>query len=159
MVRCLAPVLPRAWPGAAPKVNPLIEDLKWMAGSWVGRAFGGRMEEHWTAPAGGTMFGLNRVVSDGETTSREWISIETVDGGLAMRVRPGGFEGTRTVAFELSKTEGTRAEFERPDNDFPARIVYARAGDALRIELIPRSDSTRTPITIELAKGDLASHP
>ena len=35
-----------------------IDQVAWIAGSWVGNAFGGRTEEVWTRPTAGTMVGL-----------------------------------------------------------------------------------------------------
>lgn len=137
----------------------MLEDLDWMAGSWFGQGLGGRMEEHWTAPAGGTMFGLNRVVTGDKTINREWISIEPLDDGIVMRVRPGGFDGKRTVAFCLTKLAKRRAVSDLPENDFPTRIVYERRGDRLTIELVPCDESDRSPITIELERGNLADDP
>lgn len=37
-----------------------IQDVAWLAGSWVHETAGSRAEEHWMAPAGGTMSGMAR---------------------------------------------------------------------------------------------------
>src|SRR5262245_19489519 len=44
-----------------------LADMKWLAGHWVGEAFGGRAEELWAEPAGANMAGLYRLVK-GEKT-------------------------------------------------------------------------------------------
>src|SRR6266436_2543525 len=55
---------------------PDVTSLAWMAGSWQGTAGGVEMEEHWLAPRGGEMLGLNRDVAGGRMVSFEFLRIE-----------------------------------------------------------------------------------
>ena len=32
-----------------------LEDISWLAGNWKGEAFGGKFEENWSKPTGGSM--------------------------------------------------------------------------------------------------------
>ena len=41
-----------------------VDDLAWIAGSWEGTGFGGRIKETWSSPTSGTMLGMYR--HDGE---------------------------------------------------------------------------------------------
>ena len=46
----------------SPKVS--IEDVSWISGYWIGEALGGKIEEVWTEPLGGSMMGSFKLVVD-----------------------------------------------------------------------------------------------
>jgi hypothetical protein len=64
-----------------------IADLAWLEGHWIGEGLGGTLEEIWTAPAGGKMMGMFRLVKDGEPVFYEIISLGVFDGEMAMRLK------------------------------------------------------------------------
>ncbi len=64
-----------------------IADLAWLEGHWKGEGLGGTLEEVWTAPAGGKMVGMFRLVKDGEPVFYEIISLGVFDGEMAMRLK------------------------------------------------------------------------
>ncbi|MDX1501238.1 MAG: DUF6265 family protein, partial [Thermoanaerobaculia bacterium] len=102
--------------------------LAWMAGCWEGQGGGGANRECWTAPGGGLMLGVSRVVGEAGTQF-EFLRIASVDGGLALLASPGG---KPPVAFRLVESADGLAVFSNPDHDFPQRIGYRREGDEMR---------------------------
>ena len=117
---------------AAPSAS--VDDLAWMSGCWAsvgGEAGSGEM---WTAPAGGTLFGISRTVKDGRTVAHEFMQIrETAPGQIAFIALP---SGQKEASFPLVRLTGQEAVFENLQHDFPQRVIYRRDGDSLigRIE-------------------------
>jgi hypothetical protein len=90
-----------------------IDDMKWLAGHWVGEAFGGTTEELWTEPVGGTMAGLYRLHKAGKTIFYEILTVSEKDGSLVVRLKhfnpdlTGWEEKNEVQAFSLvAKREG-----------------------------------------------------
>ena len=101
--------------------EPVIEDLAWMQGHWVGEAGGVQMEEVWLAPGGGMMTGMHRDVKGAKATSFEFLRIVSLDGGLAYLAQPFGQPPT---SFRLTEWKPNRVVFANPQHDFPQRILY-----------------------------------
>lgn len=134
-----APISPAASSLDA-NINPAFADLAWLAGHWVAaEGFGDargdaaaipvdRTEEHWTAPAGGTMFGVGRTIRGGRTVFFEFLRIEKMPSGdLTYFAAPQGrFPPTPFKAVEIAPG---RVVFENLEHDFPQRIIYTRTGD------------------------------
>lgn len=114
-----------------------ITDLRFMAGCWaIDRPdLESRIEEQWTAPAGGTMIGMSRSVRSGKTTGWEFMRIEAGEEGLVFVSRPKG--NNEDTYFKLKSLKSGTAVFENLGHDFPQRVIYRyEKGDALaaRIE-------------------------
>jgi hypothetical protein len=122
MIRCaLALLILAGGAGAA-----TIDDLAWLAGQWASEDAEPGSGEVWTAPAGGTMLGTSRTVSEGRTVAHEFLLIrETGDGGLEFVARPSGQAG---AAFAMVEIGDRHVVFANPAHDFPQRIIY-RLGD------------------------------
>ena len=105
-----------------------------MTGSWVGTSQGVEMEEHWTAPKGGSMIGMHRDVARGRTISFEFLRIEVQKEQIVYLSMPNG--RSPATPFPLKEVSGTRVVFENPAHDFPQRIIYWKDGNDLlaRIE-------------------------
>lgn len=71
--------------GSGPKAS--IEDLAWFAGTWIGEAFGGRGEESWSAPSGGTMVGTFKLMIDGQVTLYELLLLVPENESVTMKVK------------------------------------------------------------------------
>lgn len=100
-------------------------NLTWMSGSWRTEVWGGVMEEHWTAPAGKTLIGMNRVVTDGKTVHREFIEIELGDPAT-LRVTVASSNPPRNVLYTLKKVEKARAVFINPEHERLHTMTYWR---------------------------------
>ncbi len=109
---------------ASPRAN--LASLGWLAGSWAGTADGEEMEEHWTAPKGGSMLGLHRDVKGGRAVSFEFLRIEETPDGIAYLAQP---KGRPATAFRLTESGPRRVVFANPQHDFPQRILYWLDGD------------------------------
>ena len=110
-----------------------LDDLSWMAGSWMERKDGVDTEEHWLAPKGDLMIAMNRTVAGGKPTTFELLRIVMRDGKPVYLSMP---NGRPAVEFASVEQSATRIVFEDATRDFPRRILYWREGDALmaRIE-------------------------
>jgi hypothetical protein len=98
-----------------------IDDLAWLAGTWVGTRGAASIEERWSPPGGGAMLAASRTVSRGKMTAFEYLRVVERDGGLVYIAQPGGRPPTEFVLTALSTK---RAVFENPRHDSPQRIVY-----------------------------------
>ncbi len=103
-----------------------IGRLAWLAGCWSRSRPQGQVEEHWMAPAGGSMLGMSRTVSGGKTVEYEFLRIAEVDGRLAYAASP---SGQATATFPVKSMEDGAVVFENPTHDFPQRIIYRRQQD------------------------------
>lgn len=98
-----------------------------MSGCWAADDAETGSMEYWTAPAGGTMFGISRTVVDGKTVAFEYLRIVTdEDDDIVLIASPSGQE---TARFELLSRSLQQVVFVNPDHDFPQRISYRLSGD------------------------------
>jgi hypothetical protein len=111
-------------------------DLAFLAGCWKFERSGRVVEEHWLAPAGGSLLGVSRTVAGGKTVEYEFLQIRDLPDGLTYIARPSGQPEAR---FKATVARTDEIAFENPAHDFPQRIQYRRAGDALNA----RIDGTR----------------
>lgn len=118
---------------AALGAPPDAAGLAWLAGTWSTSGAGPTTEEVWTEPAGGTLFGVNRVLAGDATKFHEFLRIEPRDGVLHYVALPKG--APAETAFALVEHGPSRVVFANPEHDFPQRLTYERTGDALAIEV------------------------
>ncbi len=98
-----------------------VTTLGWLAGSWAEEGKGFRWEEHWTAPAGGTMVGMARMVQDGATAFTEALRIEQRQDGIVYVATP---SNQPTTEFLLVEHTGWQAVFSNPAHKTPSTIGY-----------------------------------
>jgi len=119
-----------AAPADAPAPRPVADEISWLAGHWVMSTTDGQVEEQWLPPAGGTLYGVGRTVSEGETRFFEFLAIEPREGPggptLAYVARPAGRSPTEFLLVELAPG---RVVFGNSGHDFPKRIIYERRGE------------------------------
>jgi len=117
------------------------DSLAWLAGHWVMATPGGRVEELWLPPDGGTLYGVGRTISGGQTQFFEFLAIEPREGAtgatLAFVARPRGKEPTEFLRVE---NRPGRVVFANPEHDFPKRILYERRGDTLHARVDDGTD-------------------
>ena len=100
-------------------------DLAFMAGCWRLEGGGRTTEEHWLAPAGGSLMGISRTVAGGKTVEYEFIQIRDLPEGLTYIAKPSNQPEAR---FTISSKTADEIVFENPTHDFPQRIRYKRVG-------------------------------
>ena len=103
-------------------------DLAFLTGCWKSESNGRVVEEHWLAPAGGSLMGVSRTVVKGKTTEYEFVQIRDLPEGLAYIAKPSNQPEAKFVA--TAKADG-EITFENPTHDFPQRIRYRLAGNML----------------------------
>jgi hypothetical protein len=104
-------------------------DLAFMTGCWRMERNNRVVEEHWLAPAGGTLMGVSRTVAGGKTTEFEFLQIREQGGSLAYIAKP---SGQPEATFMLASRTADEVAFENPTHDFPQRISYRRTTDGLQ---------------------------
>lgn len=115
-----------------------LEQISWLAGHWQGEALGGDAEEIWTAPAGGTMAGLFRLVHGDGTRVVELLLIGEQEGRLGMRFKhfSPDFRAweEQPLTFDLVQADAREAVFESAVQKQPRRITYRLLDDgALKV--------------------------
>lgn len=124
-----------------------LADIAWMTGPHYGEGFGGQVEEHWAAPAGGTMFGGFRLVADGKTRVLEYLVIEETDEGVIYRFKHFNpdyttWEENEPLVFTLIEASPRKAVFhsEAAGQDAPRRLEYALQDDGALAVTVHGSD-------------------
>jgi hypothetical protein len=64
-----------------------LADLAWLEGTWRGEGLGGVVEESWSAPAGGAMLGMFRLLRAGRPVFYELCLLVEQRGSLLLRVK------------------------------------------------------------------------
>lgn len=72
---------------ADPKPPASVADLAWIAGQWQGTKDGSQLDEHWSAPGGGTMMGMFRWIKNGKILVYEFLAIEDGAKGPILTLR------------------------------------------------------------------------
>jgi hypothetical protein len=73
-------------------------------------------------PAGGTMLGMSRTVSNGKTVEFEFIRIrQDGNGEIHFIAKP---SGQKEASFKMINAGKREVTFENPEHDFPQKIVY-----------------------------------
>jgi hypothetical protein len=102
--------------------QPPVTSLSWLAGCWRADGAEAGSNEHWLAPAGGTMLGVARTVKGGKTVSHEFMQIRANEQGkLVFIAAP---SGQTPATFPLSASSENAVTFENPAHDFPQRVIY-----------------------------------
>jgi hypothetical protein len=116
-----------------------VGNLDWLRGCWKSNNEGTEITEQWMKPAGGTMLGMSRTVSNGKTLEFEFMQIRQEGSGEILFVaKP---SGQKEASFKMVKGGKQEVTFENPGHDFPQRIIYRLDRDgalAARIEGISK---------------------
>jgi len=101
---------------ASPKAS--LNSMAWLAGRWLGEAFGGMTEELWSPPAGNSMMGVFRSIVDNKVNFYEIVTIVEENETLLLRLKhfhanlKGWEEKDVTQDFRLVKVTPDRIYFE-----------------------------------------------
>jgi hypothetical protein len=122
-----------------------LADVEWLAGSWVGEAFGGNVEEAWNPPSAGSMVGMFKVMKDGKVSLYELELIVEENDSLNFKVKHFGpdfhawEEKEDYVSFPLVKIEENAIHFSGisfyriDENRIEVYLVFKTA-DSIREE-------------------------
>ena len=116
-------------PGWMPAQQPkqTVDEFGWLAGCWGGAHNKKELTEQWMKPAGGTMLGAGRTVSNGKTVEYEFVQLRQDEtGDIYYVARP---SGQKEASFKLVRGGPREAVFEDPEHDFPQRIIYRLESD------------------------------
>ena len=125
-----------------------FQGLEWLVGTWQGPGLGGECEEVWSAPAGGTMMGMFRLIKDGEVSFYEIITLTERDGKPHLRLKhfgadlSGWEERTESVDFPfVSRTSDTLvfqglAYHKDGDHGLDIEVELGSTADASHRELL-----------------------
>lgn len=95
-----------------------LSDVSWLTGDWVGKAFGGEVQEFWAPPLGDSMMGAFKLVVNDKVKFYELCQIREENSTLVLRLKHfhGDLKGwekqDETVDFRLVKIEKDAAYFE-----------------------------------------------
>ncbi len=134
-----------------------LDAVAWLAGHWQSPA-GERAaaEEHWSAPAGGAMVGMFRLVSGGKPGVYELILIEEETDGVWMRLRH--FQPQMVareqepIKLKLTSSANEKLVFENPDDSRPKRIIYTLVGNDLIATVETERDGKAAGFSLKLRR-------
>ena len=114
----------------SPVPGTSLDELSWLAGTWVQASETRLVQEVWLEPLGGMMLGVNHDVDLESDTTRafEYLRIVATPDGIDYVASPGG---TLPTSFRLIESENGRVLFSNPEHDFPKRVGYRMEGEEL----------------------------
>lgn len=107
----------------APAAPPKVADLAFLSGSWETEQGNARVDEQWTCPGPGAMFGMGRTVTKEKTLFFEFLRIEERPDGVFYVAQP---KGRPPTDFRLVEHDAGSVVFENLAHDFPKRVRYAK---------------------------------
>jgi len=135
-----------------------IADMAWYAGHWTGQALGGFNEEIWSAPKGGVMMGMYRMLRDDKVVFYELLTIAEAAGSIAIRLKHfhpelrGWEERDHVVTFPLVAKRDGRIYFDgmtfEPRGDNAVTVYLAienRKDGSVREEVFSYTRSAVAP--------------
>jgi hypothetical protein len=137
VVRGQTPAIP-----AAP-LKATVDQLSWVAGAWTGTVGDRTVEQHWSAPAAGSIIAMYRSIRNGRPTLYELLAIEQEGEGVVLRIKhfaPGaGLVGQEakdeSMNHTLVKLDMKLAIFEGGTAAAPVRITF-RSPDAANLNIV-----------------------
>ena len=120
-----------------------IGQMAWIVGEFECEAFGGIAHEIWTSPRGNNMMGAFQLISKGNISFYELMTIVEENGSLVLRLKHfdsklhGWEEQDETEDFELLKMTDKKAYFDGLTFEYvnrKAMNVYVAIGDGGKVE-------------------------
>src|SRR5690606_29764841 len=127
-------------------------DLSWLAGYWLDCSGGREASETRSDPRAGLIVGHSVTVRNGRSGFESARIAPMKDGGLAYFAQP---DGAPATSFRLIDSGPQRAVFATPDNDFPHRIIYARAGGVLTARIEGADDNENRSVQWRFNRAEL----
>ncbi|SHH41792.1 DUF6265 family protein [Winogradskyella jejuensis] len=69
------------------KLEPKLENIAWISGTWHGEAFGGKTEEIWSEPSGGSMMATFKLTVDNKVQFYEIEIIREIENSLVLQLK------------------------------------------------------------------------
>lgn len=99
-------------------LEPVLENVAWIAGNWKGEAFGGITEENWSEPSGDSMMATFKLIKNGTVSFYEIEIIREIENSLVLQLKHfhGNLKGwetkDETVDFPLKEITADTVVFE-----------------------------------------------
>ncbi|SDH24797.1 DUF6265 family protein [Winogradskyella thalassocola] len=99
-------------------LEPKLENIAWISGTWHGEAFGGQVEEIWSKPSAGSMMASFKFINDGRVSFYEIEVIREVENTLLLQLKhfrsdlKGWESKDETVDFPLIEITENKVVFE-----------------------------------------------
>lgn len=99
-------------------LEPKLENIAWIAGTWRGEAFGGITEEIWSEPSGGSMMATFKLIVDEKVQFYEIEVIREIEDSLILQLKhfdsdlKGWETKNETIDFPLIEITETKVIFE-----------------------------------------------
>jgi hypothetical protein len=140
---------------AAP-VKASLDRLAWVAGAWTGTLGDRTIEQHWSAPLGGSIVAMYRSIQNNKTTLYELLAMEQDGDGVSLRIKhfaPGpGLVGQEakdeSANHALVKLEDRLAVFEGGSAASPVRITF-RSPDSASLNITVERTRNGAPVSTE----------
>jgi hypothetical protein len=138
---------------AEPLLTPTVNDLAWLAGTWVGERRGEAIEEHWSEPAAGAIMGMFRWLRQEKGVLYEFMTLEPGEnGGVVLRIKHfnaglvGWEEKDQSTVFALVAHEADNYVFRHPKQDAsPLYLVYQPIEEGGLLVYFDSDDATPDP--------------
>lgn len=155
-------------PGAAQTpAAPLkaqINQLSWVAGAWTGTLGDRTIEQHWSAPLGGSIIAMYRSIQNDKATLYELLAMEQDGDGVSLRIKhfaPGaGLVGQEakdeSANHTLVKLEDRLAVFEGGTPASPVRVTF-RSPDANALNITVERVRNGAPVSTEFKYTRIAA--
>lgn len=98
-------------------LEPKLENIAWISGNWKGEAFGGKTEENWSKPSGGSMMATFKLINNGKVAFYEIEIIREVENTLILQLKhfnhdlKGWETKDETVDFPLKEITSNKVVF------------------------------------------------
>jgi uncharacterized protein DUF6265 len=141
---------------ATPTLKATVEQLGFVTGAWTGTLGDRTIEQHWSAPLGGSIVAMYRSIQANRVTLYELLAIEQEGEGVVLRIKhfaPGPGLVSREAKDEsannrLVRVEGRTAVFEGGDAANPVRITF-RSPDASTLTIVSERRRDGAPVVTE----------
>lgn len=143
-------------PATAEPAKATVDRLSWIAGAWTGTLGERTIEQHWSAPLGGSIIAMYRSIQANKPTLYELLAIEQEGDGVALRIKhfaPGpGLVGQEpkeeSQNSRLMRIEDRVAVFEGGTPASPTRITF-RSPDPSSLNITVERQRSGAPVATE----------
>jgi hypothetical protein len=142
--------------GGTPPLKATVDQLAWVAGAWTGTLGDRTIEQHWSAPLGGSIIAMYRSIQANRATLYELLAIEQEGEGVVLRIKhfaPGPGLVSREAKDEsannrLVSLTGRMAVFEGGDAANPVRITFT-SPDPATLNIVSERRREGKPVSTE----------